>query len=110
MKRSIQHIPESVRVPRGTIVQWEINPPPLGYAYRRRPPLEFQVYFPKKSPFEWNIFNKEITGFSPLIIPKRIILAEGVAGTLGDYKYGIQVLEKDSDRILDDEDPYLIIF
>jgi hypothetical protein len=64
-------------------------------------PLRVTVYFRDKSPFNWSsrdAFASDNT---------NTVVISAAAMTTGDYKYGVQVSERDSGRLIGDDDPYI---
>lgn len=109
-------IPESTKVPVGSIVQWNIigldkhyNNPPLHWTKG----LIFTLYFSDGSPFRWRrqfVQLQHDPRFFPYYSNKIVRLAEDIAYETGNYKYGVKVTDAESDETLFDEDPYLIVF
>ena len=113
-REKLLRIPERIRVPQNSIVQWNI----IGLdKYFDRPNygrggLIFTLYFSDKTPFRWKrqFIQLQDPRFFPYY-PNRVIrLAEEVADEKGDFKYGVSVTEAESDKILYDEDPFLIVY
>lgn len=115
-EKLILKIPETIKVPVGSIVQWNIigldkrfNEPPM--LWRRG--LIFTLYFSGKSPFRWKrqfVQLHQDPRFFPYYPSNIVRLAEDIADEKGDFKYGVKVTDGESDETLIDEDPYLIVF
>lgn len=109
-------IPEEIRAPIGSIIQWNI----LGFnkqiddrSFFWRNGLIFTLYFSDDSPFRWKRQFIQLHGepyYFPYYPSKIIRFAEDVADEKGDFKYGIKITDGQSDETLFDEDPRLIIF
>lgn len=115
-EKLILKIPERIKVPLGSIVQWNIiglNKHDNQLLLHQSKGLIFTLYFSDKSPFRWK--RQFIQLHSPLLNfsyhPNSIVrLAEEIADERGDFKYGVRVTDGLSDETLFDEDPYLIVF
>jgi len=107
-------IPNEVRAPRKSIIQWNIVGIRKGWPRldRYRDGIIFTIYFEDESPFGWKRQFRQVYEeiFYPRPFPDTIRLAEDVADRIGDFKYGISVSDASSGEILYDEDPYLKIF
>lgn len=108
-------IPERIRVPRNSIIEWTIKEFDDLYFRQRyyRKGLIFTVYFDKESPFGWKKESLRLYGdplFPPFFLDKPIKLAEGTAENTGDFKYGVKVSAIDNDEPIYDEDPYIEVY
>jgi hypothetical protein len=95
--------------------------------------LTFTIYFNERSAFEWK--KESLNMFSPLHLCSEaanheleeigiyregtIKIADGIADTVGEYKYGVSVSkisneesddESIEDNLLYDEDPYIKVY
>lgn len=111
-------IPELIRVPRGSIVAWNLRINLSSRAPIFRDGLKFTVYFREDSPFDWkreslrlppSRFFRPIGPFSSNI-KEEVEIAEGRAENIGEYKYGIRVSAGSNDESIYDEDPYIYVF
>lgn len=114
-------IPERTEVPKGSKVNWNLRFPipivdPIIDIYTLQQELFlFTLYFANTTPFDW---KKESLRVIPLRanIPSFFSgsldfpLAEGVAESTGEYKYGVKVSLAFNNESIYDEDPYLIVF
>jgi hypothetical protein len=113
-REKLLKIPERIRVPLNSIVQWNIVGMDKFFDLPEfiRTGLIFTLYFSDKTPFGWKrqFIQLQDPYFFPFY-PNRIIrLAEDVADEKGDFKYGVKVTEAEGDKPLYDEDPFLIVY
>src|SRR4051794_19077096 len=94
-------IPEDIYVPLHSRVEWEITDMNVNQSARQfaGSGLEFHLYFPKSTPFNWYNQSARMAYERPFssggqafqLAPKQQLLAMGVAEERGDFKYGIRV-------------------
>jgi hypothetical protein len=90
--------PDPAEVDEGTSVEWrfEVNP--------GLPSLTIEIYFSGASPTGW---MSERAIYSESHSPNPIIGA--VAQQPGDYKYGVKASNHETNEVIADDDPYLIV-
>jgi hypothetical protein len=84
-------VPSSMQVKRGARVAWRVR------SDRR---LRWTVYFDHGTPFD------ATTGE---VVAESADVVLGTADEPGGYKYGVRVTDPQSDAVLGDDDPYLIV-
>lgn len=108
-RQKLLEIPEIIEVPRGTVVQWNINKNKNFEPFIAFKNLIFTLYFSNKSPFYWKRTFIQLN--EPQLNNSQIIrLAEDVADKKGDYKYGVSIFDTNRNETLYDEDPILRVF
>jgi hypothetical protein len=84
-------LPSTTRVKVGTKVAWRL---------RADRELQWTVYFDHGTPFDSNVGE---------VIAESADLVLGTADRIGDYKYGVRVTDPQSNSVLGDDDPYLMV-
>ena len=97
--------PEMMEIRSGSIISWSLRGVDV-----RGDWIRWMIYFPEDNPFH----NEQSSSFSTETIGragKHVGLTQALrAVETGHYKYGIRVIDMETDTILVDDDPYLIVF
>jgi hypothetical protein len=91
--------PDPAVVDAGTSVEWRFEVDP-----GLPPSLTLEVYFSAASPTGW---SSERAIYSKSRSPSPIIGA--VAQQPGDYKYGVKASNHETNEVIADDDPYLVV-
>lgn len=99
--------PDPAVVDRGSNIEWELS-------FNNAEGLEtirWEIYFRKSSPFKenfWKYVTKSATEPSGQKKHRGVIRA-GSADEPGEHKYGVRIIDTNSEKALSDDDPWIIV-
>jgi hypothetical protein len=113
-------IPEYLNVPLHSKIEWNVvdrNPNASSRRFGRQG-LLFNLYFPGDSPFDRKHYLSFLRypdapsygGRAPLLAPVNQMLVSAVTQKVGDFKYGINVVDIERKDMLYDEDPFISVY
>jgi len=91
-----------IEVPYGSTIYWRLNF--RNFAKFRYDKIQFSFYFPYHTPF----YSGDKNIKSKIDAPIQVIKG-GEVRNEGEYKYGIKVENTEEDKVIYDEDPYIIV-
>jgi len=95
--------PYRVVLRRGEVLNWDVR---IDQTLGGIELFRIEIYFPGESPFNFGRTTL-FRGFSPSF--RTLELSAGRADDPGEYKYGVRIMDNSSDRLIEDEDPYIMV-
>lgn len=113
-QESLLIIPEEIKVPQFSVVQWNIIGPDKYFFEHNfwRRGLIFTLYFDKESPFRWKrqfVQVHEDPRFYPNYPTRLLRLAEDVTDEKGNYRYAVTVSNAEDNEALYEAGKMLVV-